>query len=342
MTAIGQDPPLPLGAAKPWNAEAPSMPQSIMAAQGMIGAEERQCFYWLAKHCLSGEGTIVDAGAFIGSSTLCFAAGAADGGRRSFRDGPLVHAYDYFKAVDAYVAETIRKKFRPIAEGESYLDVFEAQTAEYRDMIVAHPGDFLEQKWGGDPIELLFIDIAKSAKLNAHAIGEFFPSLIPGRSVVIHQDYFHCWHPSIHVGMEYLADSFELVDEHVLYQSRVWRLVKPIPPEKIARLEADDLDAAERLALLDRLVERSSPASKPMIEAVRMWQRCIDKNYEGAKADMARMRAEYGVDGRPELWFKQAVEIEKYYKGQMWLIEKARIAAARAAAAKPGNIDVQR
>jgi hypothetical protein len=329
MKTTKRDEPHPPGPERPWNADASAMPQSIFLAQGMIGTEERRCFYWLAKNRLSGEGVVVDAGAFIGSSTLCFAAGAADGGHKGFRGGPLLHAYDYFKAVDAYVAETIRKKFRPIAEGESYLDVFEAQTADYSDMIAAHPGDFLAQKWNGDPVELLFIDIAKSAKLNAHAIGEFFPSLMPERSIVIHQDYFHCWHPSIHIGMEYLDDSFELIDEHVPFQSRVWRLTKPIPSEKIARLRADDLDAGERLALLDRLVAKSSAYSRPMIEVVRMWQRCIDKDFEGAAHDMARLRAEYGVDGRPDLWFKQAVEVEKYYKAQMWLIEKERMAEAR-------------
>src|SRR6202012_5380603 len=117
-------------------------------------------------------------------------------------------------------------------------------------MIASHAGNFLDQKWSGDPIEILFIDVAKTAALNAHAIGEFFPNLVPETSIVVHQDYFHCWHPHIHVSMEFLSDEFELLDEHVEFQSRVWRLVKPIPPEKIARLKADDLNLDERLALL--------------------------------------------------------------------------------------------
>ena len=111
--------------------------------------------------------------------------------------------------------------------------------------------------------------------------------------------------------MEFFCDEFELVDEHVLFQSRVWRLVKPLPQEKIERMRAYDLSSEERLSLLDRLIAKSTQHSRPMMEVVRMWQHCIDKDLSAVRADMARLRAEYGVDGRPELWFRQALQIEK-------------------------------
>jgi hypothetical protein len=301
---------------KPWNARVEEIPPEIFTPYGMIGPEERRCYYWLARHGLSGAGCVIDAGSFLGASTLCFAAGAAAGGHESFRGGPVVHAYDHFKAYDAYIAEAIRKHVRPIKKGESYLDIFKTFTVKYRALIEAHPGNIFEQRWGGDPIELLFIDVAKRARLNAHVSGEFFPHLMPGRSIVIHQDYFHCWHPYIHVGMEYLADSFELIDELVLFQSRVWRLVKPLPAEKVARLRDDDFSGEERIALLDRLVERSSARCRPMMEVVRAWQRCLDEDYAAAKADLARLRRDYGVEGRHELWAKQIPEIEQRCKDQ--------------------------
>src|SRR5262245_52061951 len=101
----------------------------------MIGPEERRCYYWLGQHWLSGRGCIVDAGAFLGAWTRCFAAGAAAGGLRSFGDDQLVHAYDYFMVVDDYVGAAIARDFRPIKRGESYLDIFAAQTGAYADMI---------------------------------------------------------------------------------------------------------------------------------------------------------------------------------------------------------------
>jgi predicted O-methyltransferase YrrM len=300
--------------AKPWNTDLESFPTELSEAQGMIGPEERRCFYWLANTQLNGKGCVVDAGSFVGASTLCFAAGAANAGRTTYEGRRIVHAYDYFKAVDEYVAKFIRNRFRPIEKNESYLDVFEAQTAKYKDMITAHPGNFLEQTWCGDPIEILFIDIAKTAALNSHAIAEFFPHLIPGKSIVVHQDYFHCWHPYIHVAMEYFSDEFELVDEHVEFQSRVWRLMKPLSPKKIARMKAYDFTAAERMALLDCLVEKSSDHSRPMMEVVRLWQRCIDKDRSAIQLDIARFRSKYAFDERIELWARQAVMVERYYR----------------------------
>ncbi len=295
---------------KPWQSDSAATPAEIFAAKGMVGPEERRCYYWLANKWLSGKGCIVDAGAFVGASTLCFAAGAAAQDRRSFKGQPLIHAYDYFKVVDEYVGEAISRDFRPIAQDESYLDIFAAQTGAYMDLIRAYPGDFLSHRWTGTPIEILFIDIAKTSELCAHAVKEFFPSLIPQRSIVVHQDYFHCWHPYIHVGMEFLDDEFELVDEYVAFQSRVWRLKDKVPSEKLERLANYDFDASERMALLDRLVAKSSENSRPMNEVVRAWQRCMDEDFDAVAADMARLREVYSIDGRDDLWAKQALEVE--------------------------------
>ncbi|MBY0565179.1 MAG: hypothetical protein K2P58_13470 [Hyphomonadaceae bacterium] len=296
-------------ASKPWQSDTLAPPEEIFAAKGMIGPEERRCYFWLGKNWLSGQGCIVDAGAFVGASTLCFASGAATGGRRDFKGEPLVHAYDYFKVVDKYVGESISRDFHPIEEGESYLEIFAAQVGPYIDMIRAYPGDFLTHRWRGLPIEILFIDIAKTAELCAHAIREFFPCLIPGRSVVVHQDYFHCWHPYIHVGMQYLDDEFTLVDELVPYQSRVWRLAKPIPADKIARLAAYDFSMDDRIALLDRLIESSSPTSRPMNEVVRFWQMCLDGSREQAMREFERLDGVYGFKNRYELWARQALQV---------------------------------
>jgi len=295
---------------KPWETDAELAPSDIYTPKGMVGPEERRCYFWLGKNWLSGKGSIVDAGAFLGSSTYCFAAGAAAGGRREFEGKTLIHAYDYFKVVDKYVGEAITRDFRPIAEGESYLDIFATQTAPFADMIRAHPGDFLSHRWHGDPIEILFIDIAKTAELNAHAVGQFFSSLIPGRSVLVHQDFYHCWHPYIHIGMEFFDEEFELVDEHVPHQSRVWRLTKPIPQEKIARMAAYDLTKEERLALLDRLIGKSSEFYRPMIEVVKLWQLCLDGDKDAANRQLRDLREKYALDERGDLWAVQAREIQ--------------------------------
>jgi hypothetical protein len=296
---------------KPWE-KWRAVPREVLKPKGMIGPEERRCYYWLAKHWLSGQGVIVDAGAFVGASTFCFAAGAAAANRRAFDGHPIVHAYDYFRVVDDdYVREAISRDFRPINDGESYLDVFADQTRAHAGLIRTYTGDFLQRQWSGLPIEILFIDIAKSSALGAHAVAQFFPSLIPGRSIVVHQDYYHCWHPNIQVGMEYLAAEFELLDERVQYQSRVWRLAKPIPAEKVARLGADDLSRDERMALLDRLIARSSPRSRPMNELVRVWQIFIDGDPARARAEIRRVIQSYRSVDPGDFWAPQAALMER-------------------------------
>ena len=294
---------------KPW-LDDPAIPDRVHDAVGMIGPEERRCYWWLARNWLGERGCIVDAGAFVGASSAAFADGAAAAGRRSFRGRPLVHAFDYFSVVDTYVQQSISDAFRRIQMGDSYLPIYERQTRDYRDMIALHPGDFLSHRWDATPIEILFVDLAKTPELNGHVAAQFFPSLMPGHSLVLQQDYFHCWHPYIHITMEYLKDHFDLVDERVDYQTAVWLHSRPIPPEKIDRVARYDFDAAERLVLLDRLSGRSSAAMRPMIETVKLWQLCLDESYGAARHQLAAMDEAYGLRGNGALWARQALEIE--------------------------------
>lgn len=294
---------------KPWN-EA-SAPEELKYPKGMLGDEERRAFYWLARNYASGSGFIVDAGTFLGASTFCFAAGAAAAGHYTFDGRPIVQAYDYFAAMDQYVANAIARDFRPIKEGESYIDIFQYQTGKYASLIETHPGDFLEKSWGGSPIEILFIDLAKTQSLCCHVIRQMFSALIPGKSLVIHQDYYHCWHPYIHITMEYLDEYFELVDSLIPHQSRVWRLVKAIPEAELARLAAYDLSAADRIQLLDRLVLKSSDRVKQMIEVVRLWQRVSDGSLVEALEDYKRLNECYQLEASNDLWADQAREIAK-------------------------------
>lgn len=293
---------------RPWVGFTP--PTDLSAPRGMVGPDERACYYWLARYFAEGRGAIVDAGCFLGASTFAFAAGAADAGRRQWNGGPLVHAYDYFQVIDEYVGQAISAEVRPIGDGESYLDIFQAQTAPYADMIAPHGGDFLGHRWSGDPVEILFIDVAKTRALNCHVVKEFFPALIPDHSIVVQQDYFHCWHPHIHIGMEYLADEFDLLDECVPYQSAVSRLARPIPQHKIDTLAAYRLNRPYRLRLLDRVIEKSSPDMQPMLRVVRIWEQITTGALDGARADMAALRRDYDIDTRPELWARQALEVE--------------------------------
>lgn len=298
-------------AAKPWNAA--SIPDAVYRPVGMIGPEERRALWWLARELL-GDGAIVDAGCFVGASTFCLAAGAAASPRAALRRGPIVHAFDHFAAIDEYVVQAIAQHFRPTKAGDSYLDIFEQQLSPHQGIVTAVAGDFAKATWSGEPIDLLFIDIAKTDALGAHVVGTFFSSLVPGRSAVVQQDFHHCWHPMIHVTMEYLAEEFVVLDELIEHQSRLWLLKRPIPQEKIRRLAERRLDRVEQLALLDRLVDRSTGQSRPMMELVRAWHLVRDNRLDAAEAAIASLRSRLSLEMTESLCWAQTVQVEDYVR----------------------------
>jgi hypothetical protein len=253
---------------KPWNSDVDKIPSEIFQPKGMLGDEERRMLYFTAAHNFSGKGRIVDAGSFLGASTFALASGVASLGRNYTRS-PIA-AFDYFKANDDYVRDYIAKNFRPIDPNGDYFDLFEAQVATYRALIETYPGDLLSHKWTREPIEILFVDVAKTAALNAHVFLEFFPKLIPGHSIIVQQDYFHCWHPYMQICMEYLANYLELLDPRVIHQSRVWRLNRQVPSEELARCKPRAIGLAEGCYLLDRLLEKSRPQDKAMIMVIKL------------------------------------------------------------------------
>lgn len=293
---------------KPWEAEA--APAEIYTPAGMLGDEERRALFWIAKNAYLGRGAIVDAGAFIGASAFCLAAGAAQSGKAP-TDRPVVYSFDYFSAIDNYVVDFISREIRPIADGESYLDVFEGQTRRYRSLIEARSGDFLNQGWGSQPIEVLFIDIAKTQDLNSHVVKEFFPNLVVGQSTVIQQDFYHLWHPYIHITMEYLSEYFELVDEYVSHQSRVYLYSKKIPAKALRRVVDYDFSVDERRDLLRRAADRSHSPVREMLEAIVVYQCALDHDAVAFEQELSAFEKRHpDLETNPNLWadqLKQAI-----------------------------------
>jgi hypothetical protein len=261
----------------------------------------------LTRNVYSGAGAIVDAGAFVGASAFCLATGLKE--NAVVGEGrPLIHSYDLFVAQDAYVVEAISRDFRPTAPGDSYLDIFERQNGDHLGLIETHPGDLLSHKWSNGPIEILFIDVAKTRELNTHIVREFFPSLIPEKSIVIQQDFYHLWHPYIHITMEYLKDYFDIVDFHVWVGSRVYRLRKPIPREELEKVAEYRFTPEEKVSLLREAANASPSPSREMLEAIivhvaqtagdwPLFQRCLAE-FEQNHSDLRQSS---------QLWAKQLV-----------------------------------
>jgi hypothetical protein len=172
----------------------------------MLTFGERALLYALGREVEPGS-AIVDAGCFLGGSTVCLALGASE---RLREPAAVVHSYDLFE-VD-YSAVTFYPGFvgdRTI--GADLRPAFESVVGDLLGYVEVHAGDLLGHHWHGQPIDVLFVDVAKTWELNDHVMHEFFRSLVAGRSVVVQQDYIHEWLPWVHIGMQLLADNFDRV-----------------------------------------------------------------------------------------------------------------------------------
>jgi hypothetical protein len=173
----------------------------------MLTLEEMQLLYWLARDWFTGAGTLVDCGAWLGGSTSALCAGLADNPRVA-RKGGAVHSFDRF-VYESYFADWFEKIGEHLADGDSFLHVFERLTAPYRRFLTTHTGDVCATPYDGGDVEVLFIDVCKSWEINAAVVAKFFRHLVPGRSVVVQQDYVHHFAYWLVLTMDHLRDYFE-------------------------------------------------------------------------------------------------------------------------------------
>jgi len=237
--------------AKPWldpSAKAGSY------ALGMLGLEERKLLYQLARYTYTGKGAVVELGAFCGASTCCLAAGMRDNPRAV---GRHVDSYDCFIANEPYLVDFIRTNFGETLDiGQSFSSIFRRATAKYADLVEVHAGDLLEQSWpSGIPIEILFVDVAKTLALSGKVLTEFVAHLTPGRSLLIHQDFYHPTAFYLPVVMDFLMDHFSIIEAGRDW-SVVFRLETAIPQEKLQIASLYKFSFVQQQAALRRMMRR--------------------------------------------------------------------------------------
>jgi hypothetical protein len=208
----------------------------------MLSEQELTLLYELAA-AYDGRGDIIDAGAFLGGSTIALAAG--------LRDNPMpldkrrrIHSYDYFRA------DRFTRNYLPDAEdGTSTRPHYDGVIAGVRELIDVHEGDIAGFPWPAErEVNILFIDIAKSWATNDVVVQQFFPRLIPDVSTVIQQDYHWPGVPWLPITMELFADRFTYLGS-MPAASAVYRCRARIAREEIpARLR--DLPNERLLSLL--------------------------------------------------------------------------------------------
>jgi hypothetical protein len=211
-------------------------PKRLWSAKGQLTQHDRLLYYYLGK-TYRGIGTIVDAGALVGGTTNLMASGIRKSGKVANSQG-CIHVYDLFEdTANGHMASVIRSWFEdtPYHSGErfNWLPIFKRETAEFADMIQVFPGNILEKTYTDERnIELLSIDVGKTPELMLGVAKIFFPHLIPGESLIVHQDYIFTLQPWLIIFMELMGGSFEKVYENQ-HCSAVFRPTRDISVAEI-------------------------------------------------------------------------------------------------------------
>ena len=164
---------------------------------------------WFMREVYSGVGEAVELGCAFGRSTAATLQGMVANQRAA---GKNLHVYDLM-TFDWFLLQEFKRQpgceDSPFELGDSFEEIFWRNVGPWKERVRAHTGDIATNRWSGEPIEYLFIDIMKSWEATGGVIRNFFPFLIPGVSCIVHQDYKHPYSPQIILTMYRLREFFE-------------------------------------------------------------------------------------------------------------------------------------
>lgn len=218
----------------------------------MLSDEEGRLLYWITRDYADGSGAVCDLGCFAGGSTARLAAGVRAAGRQTG-----VHAFDHFRiGEDQKPAFLYAAGIEPF-DGPDMLAAVHRSLDPWRDLIHLHRGDLRAFGAFGEPIEVLFVDAAKTPQTADHIARGFFPDLIAGRSLIVQQDYLHWRQPWVAAQMELLSDVLVPVT-WCREGTVVFRLERDILREDLERARCVGLPDDRLIDLLMKAIRRFS------------------------------------------------------------------------------------
>ena len=240
------------------------------AVPTMLQPEETQYLYWLGASAWTGSGLVLEIGPWLGGSTVCLAAGMHASGRPS--EGRL-HAVDNFLWREFMTARATL----PIQLGESFEPYFLKNLQTYHDIVVSHAATLPDEIIEGDheatakrsaneagvpplnvapgegPIEILFIDGAKSWRGMSHLLRIVRERVVPGNTLLVCQDYKYWGTYWVPMMMARLRDYVEPVHNVLGATTVAFRLAREIPQAVLESLEdhVSRIPTEAGLALID-------------------------------------------------------------------------------------------
>lgn len=237
-----------------------TLPDAVKDHPSMMSAMECEILYGLTKELYTGEGKIVDAGVFLGASTRLFGhAIKANANSKAILEKfpqPVV-TFEWAGLGGGMPAffERNNVETEGLLTETSFAPLLEKMIKDVRPTTDLRLGDICAQTWDDTPIEICFLDVIKGDVINQFVFNLFMPRMIPGKSILIQQDYFIDRLPFLKVTQESLAPYFEYMGN--VQSSGYFRLIKEIPPEVLAEtINTKDVPIDKKLALIEQCADR--------------------------------------------------------------------------------------
>jgi len=298
------------------------LPQQVIATPGMISIMERNMLHAFTRNEYRSDGVIIDGGSFFGSSIASSASGLlANPGYPEmdfsrFPDNKPIHGYElgYLPAPKSDKVDPHRV-FNGVEYtlGDSFIPILEKSVKPYEELVSMTIGDLNDYHWDDTPIEICFIDVCKTGKLNRHVSREFFPHLIPGASTLINQDFFFDRLPWIKVTMGYLAEYFEWHGQ--VYTSSIYRNIKQIPHE-VAQYDP------YTNGTLDECLELHNKSPQQFLEPKYRYYLELSKAYLMALKDAKKDALDYLA--KLESDYEDILNDEETDRGNQFRMDRAR------------------
>jgi len=199
---------------------------------GMTCKSEQDWLRNYTETVYTGNGDIIELGAWMGSYTIPLATGLMK--RKFLLPHRRIHSFDRF-IWESWMDEYIAGVWHPWKRGQSFLPEYVKRIGYLAPYVEIHAGDILDTVWNW-PVEFICVDAMKSWELTNVILKQFYTKLqSDGNGRVFHQDFKYEGCPWIHLVHWVLKDYF-WVDPNIEYATTViFRLHEPIPRELLMK-----------------------------------------------------------------------------------------------------------
>lgn len=234
----------------------------------MISEEEKRYLYFLGKDYWSGFGNIVEIGPWLGGSTYCLAAGFSNNPKRKKEK---IVVYDNF----IWRSFMSQRAKLPLGDGDDFSPFFKKNLKKYSDIVIHKKASLPDENIENDqdailkrqfdhkeiplityqdsmPVEILFIDGAKSWAGTIHMFNEFHQSFIKGRTLLVCQDYKYWGCYWVIIIMEYFSEVLSY--EHILPANSIaFKMNGEITREMLDRVPSfEKVSVEEGINMIDK------------------------------------------------------------------------------------------